>query len=1023
MGHDPDGRRSGAAGSVVERVGSQLAVTAVAVVAGGEVVVAGSGGTLRGYSTATGREAWRSEALRWSRIHGIAAEGSGGGRRVVAFGGKAWAVVDGGSGRVERAGAEADWIRAARWVEGGVAVVLAHGRLRVYAADGGVRAEAQCGAAGLAYAAALGGETLAGLAVALGTARGDVVVCGADGAERRRLRAHDGAVFGVALDGDAVASVSDDRSVRVWPARGAAHVMYGHRARVWQCALAGGLVAAAGEDGTVRVWPLGAGAGAAPAVRRCAPRNAWALAAGAGLLAAGAADGSVRAWPLAACAAPPAPRALPLPPGARACALAVTGWDSAVVATAGGAVLAHAGAGPWAPALQLPALRGYAMAAGCGDGLAALGLRDGSVVLLLSPAPGELPRQAAAARLHAAAVRRLILAPAEEEEEDDDDDDDDGGGDRADQPAATGGSCAYNLVTVGADDGVVWSRLAWARGSAGVTWHVAATLAVPGAAVAAAVSERLGWAAVGTARGALCVFALGARGTSPGAAAAAAYAAGAAVPRLEPAHHWPRAHGRRPLAAVALEPGGGVLTGGHDGLVQRFEISGSALRRVGGSRLTAGWVAQLVRRGGRAFAVTFHNKRLAVVDVDAGDAALSAACSGAVKPWQVLLDARGVRAAFVHHAQPTAVRAERAERPVLRAGGGLPTAETRAVCCAGAAVVAAGDDGAVRVLAPPPGLAPLAAVRRHRSAVRCACALPPAAGDPAAYVLTAGAGGELRCWLVSAARAAPAVECVAEAATPEPEPDLRIMAVAVVERAGCVALVAAVGSDASVALWRLDVAARSLARVARGSGPGCLFSAAVVRHGAAAALVLAGTSRGSVVCWDVSAHVRALAAPDAAPAPPQLLPPPTPLLAQPHQSGVNGLCVRALGGPRFLVATAGDDCRVAASEIALDGPAAAAAAPRVVRALAADIHHASAVQAVAFAADGRLCSVSTDQRLAVWSVCLDPPAALVLQDMAFTHVADPSALHIAPGTDLAYVAGAGLEVFRLSSTTPDTFTG
>ncbi|KAJ1722790.1 hypothetical protein LPJ61_005893, partial [Coemansia biformis] len=180
-----------------------------------------------------------------------------------------------------------------------------------------------------------------------------------------------------------------------------------------------------------------------------------------------------------------------------------------------------------------------------------------------------------------------------------------------------------------------------------------------------------------------------------------------------------------------------VLTGGRDGQMHRFEISvgvttsesaavrsgsltnaGSgndcavAVRRVGTSRLTDGWVAQLVRRDGRLFAVSFYNKRLVVTDVTAGNTVLlSVVCSGGAKQWQVLFAESGIRVAFIHHGQLWTYKLDRPSGnggfPLVQ--GAVSSVDIRTVGCAstvsGALIVATGgEDGCLRIHHGPPSL-------------------------------------------------------------------------------------------------------------------------------------------------------------------------------------------------------------------------------------------------------------------------------------------------------------------------------
>ncbi|KAH7404369.1 hypothetical protein KP509_15G022100 [Ceratopteris richardii] len=89
---------------------------------------------------------------------------------------------------------------------------------------------------------------------------------------KERLKGHEGSIFRIAWsqDGKKIASVSDDRSVRVWNLEhwslplmnrqadmfALASVMYGHTARIWDCHFDSKSLITVGEDCTYRVWTI-----------------------------------------------------------------------------------------------------------------------------------------------------------------------------------------------------------------------------------------------------------------------------------------------------------------------------------------------------------------------------------------------------------------------------------------------------------------------------------------------------------------------------------------------------------------------------------------------------------------------------------------------------------------------------------------------------------------------------------------------------------------------------------------------
>jgi WD40 repeat protein len=78
----------------------------------------------------------------------------------------------------------------------------------------------------------------------------------------RELIGHEGVIFGVRFsqDGSMLASVSDDRTIRVWSltnVKQAPLVVYGHTARVWDCQFVDEYLVSISEDSTCRVWKNG----------------------------------------------------------------------------------------------------------------------------------------------------------------------------------------------------------------------------------------------------------------------------------------------------------------------------------------------------------------------------------------------------------------------------------------------------------------------------------------------------------------------------------------------------------------------------------------------------------------------------------------------------------------------------------------------------------------------------------------------------------------------------------------------
>jgi hypothetical protein len=128
------------------------------------------------------------------------------------------------------------------------------------------------------------------------------------------LKGHEGVVCKMcwAADGARLASVSDDRTVRLWAADSGAALLvgWGHLCRVWDVAFHGPAereLITCGEDLAVKLW-AGAGPGAGACLRTLeghVGRNVWCIAYSAArrCVFSGGNDASIKVWPLEALAA------------------------------------------------------------------------------------------------------------------------------------------------------------------------------------------------------------------------------------------------------------------------------------------------------------------------------------------------------------------------------------------------------------------------------------------------------------------------------------------------------------------------------------------------------------------------------------------------------------------------------------------------------------------------------------------------------------------------------------------------
>ncbi|XP_037082096.1 uncharacterized WD repeat-containing protein C1306.02-like [Pollicipes pollicipes] len=131
------------------------------------------------------------------------------------------------------------------------------------------------------------------------------------------------------------------------------------------------------------------------------------------------------------------------------------------------------------------------------------------------------------------------------------------------------------------------------------------------------------------------------------------------------------------------------------------------------------------------------------------------------------------------------------------------------------------------------------------------------------------------------------------------------------------------------------------------------------------------------------------------------------LLMAATTSGVNALSVRPAPGGAVQLLTGGDDGALCLSQLRTNG-----ARPRLETAARQTGAHTSQITAVLWLPDGRLLSVSVDQRVCVWS---ERAGRLRLDSTRLTAVADAKGalLWTEDGTVMVLVYGEGLELLRL----------
>ncbi|KAJ2641265.1 WD repeat-containing protein 6, partial [Coemansia sp. RSA 1694] len=761
---------------------------------------------------------------------------------------------------------------------------------------------------------------------------------------------------------------------------------------------------------------IGGGWRAVESWRQC-KKNVWAIAANPSqtLVASGGGDGSLQAHALSAAAgrrsveaADPRLVAVPLPPPCEEeaqgpkdhiRAFALLGWDSAVVATGSGHVLQLTiGTDRFAARLAVssPELRGFAMAAGAATGgLTAIGLRDGSVALIVGSSDEPL---VVVAPLHSGPVQRLVIASTATTTS-------------SSSSSSSGcGSQTYDLFTAEADaDSVVWTQIAVPpSGQKTPCWAKRAVLALPFGSRFATATANGRWAAVGTMRGGLVVYLLPPPAHS-GSDSSLPH------PMLQPSAFLPRVHGRVTLSAIAITSTASdplsctVYTGGRDGMLHTFSVTAEdgALAakptRIASERLTPGWIEQLLivtqQPSSALVAVTFYRQRMVLVDHTNRSELLSVACAGgASKPWQVLYgnDDGSVLFGFMqggelftYHHKPQSVdpsiNAQAA--PCIRLVDGISavdirdTAITTTSTMGGVVLLATvGEDCCLRIHhyrtlsllgkntteaanTTCDSLQLLAEARCHASAIRCVAFIPPPYySEDTRYLLTAGAGSELRCWRLDMTLSAAKPNLVdwgavlpANRKTRTDGELPRIMGIAILTSSVDYTVFAAAYSDASIRIWRLDIAQQRFTCIAQDVGRThacCVLSLATVTllldNGRRRCILLSGATNGQILVWDINVGGEGEFG-DSVVAD---IGPPVLVCNDVHRSGVNTVDVRKLGESRFLVVSGGDDNSVAMFGIDIDSQSCRASDIKRYTGI-----HASSVQRIQFIDDATVVSL------------------------------------------------------------------
>lgn len=175
----------------------------------------------------------------------------------------------------------------------------------------------QCSAIGILYSMSIYGRSIEALHVATGTVTRSIILWNLPDTHDRnalstasvgpmqRLESHNGAVFRIiwSEDGQRFISVSEDRTMRLWTLNTQSQVFegqvraWGHHGRLWDACFTKCGIVTASEDGTCKLWELQKG-NCIATLQGHVGKSVWRVACHPNkrLIATGGGDGSVKLW-------------------------------------------------------------------------------------------------------------------------------------------------------------------------------------------------------------------------------------------------------------------------------------------------------------------------------------------------------------------------------------------------------------------------------------------------------------------------------------------------------------------------------------------------------------------------------------------------------------------------------------------------------------------------------------------------------------------------------------------------------
>ncbi|CDS06389.1 hypothetical protein LRAMOSA08917 [Lichtheimia ramosa] len=974
----------------------------------------------------------------------------------------------------------ADWIMDAIKLETGeLALAFAHNQVQVYNMDNEKPVlvhHVQCQVKCILYSARFHGTTRENLVLGAGTVFNEVHVWkvfemddNQDGVVVHRLVGHEGVIFGVRFsdDGSMLASVSDDRTIRVWSLTKERKplVIFGHTARIWDCQFVDQYLVSISEDATCRVWRNILMDGSDHDEADCLARweghigkNVWscAISPEKKMVATGGQDSGIRLWSLMSIrnnnieseddlSHIALPSSQPASSFIRNFCLIDTG--SAIVFTSE-SYFFKVQDGIWTELCFNDQFQKYATmeSSPCGRFIVA-GNMSGQM-MILSTEQKFKPVMIAA---HKQKVFEIYIQASQD-------------------------PSVYYIASTAFDEPMLFHRLTYHESKAPTveTLFVFERPIEKTTSMSFAYIEQHRIFLAGSRESALVLYQLPCDLTG-------------AIQSVKPLMQLRRSHGKQAVSHITVKqdhPYDNEIvfwTTGRDGCFVQYrlvkhdqkDVSEEAddnktplgvasqgdntvtsrdwmLERVYRNRVTKGWLEDAIWVDNELLLLGFYRKRFFVYNESKSYEMISVACGGAHRRWQFkTLDAKLNLATFafirkeklyayfrdgsaINDGFDESVLQENFHGRDVRALQFLDTlVEDQRISSHPVLFATGGEDTILRInqyfSRPQPSHVTLASIRRHKSVIKSIVVSKGVDN----LIFTSGGNQELWCWKLELLFPSDDLEntpvdvnCLEWASCPTVSEviETRIMDITVhaIDAARGLHLVGAGYSDSTIRVWLFNEVTRRFSLIADGSWhTRCILQTDhLVIPGSNGKrdriLFFTTATDGRIAIWDISDRLHeAIEDVEALEEDPMST---ATKFTEPvyfyraHQSGVNGLAV-ALQDDTIIIFTGGEDNAIAAARLMINdaGNITPMEEPFIIPGA-----HASSVTAVALIRNNTTAlSISTDQRLNMWSLEMKDNLQVRMIDAAFVDVPDPSSMNVSEyqSRTHAAIAGIGLESF------------